>query len=342
MMTVRKATWPAVLGLAVLTFISGSGFVQADSARRPGTPDAGRSGARSRADHSASPSANCNRTSVGFTPLSDLGTGTYQGFEGGLYLGGSNQPPLDYRWMGRAHASRVQPLDRNGQPDPNGRIVLLSIGMSNTTQEFSTFKSAADADPQKNPQLKIVDGAQGGQDAEIIRNPKAKFWSVVDQRLSSAGVTPEQVQTVWLKEAVAREDRPFPADAQGLQSALHDIVDIMQARYPNLQIVYLASRTYGGYATGTLNPEPFAYESGFAVKWLIDEHANSTGEGAWLAWGPYMWADGIKPRSDGLTWQCSDFQSDGTHPSASGRQKVVNMLLNFFKTDETAVGWFVR
>ncbi len=43
----------------------------------------------------------------------------------------------------------------------------------------------------------------------------------------------------------------------------------MQERFPNLRIAYVSSQTYGGYATTPLNPEPFAYESGFAVKWLI-------------------------------------------------------------------------
>lgn len=290
---------------------------------------------------SLTPSSDCARTSVGFTPLNDLAGGSYQGYEAGLYLGGTNYPPLDYRWMGRAHCGAVQPLDQNGQPNANGRIVLLSIGMSNTTQEFSTFKSMADADPEKNPRLTIVDGAQGGQDAQIIRNPKAQFWTVVDQRLTAAGVSPGQVQTAWLKQAIAGENRLFPADALGLRDALRDIVDIMQTRYPNLRIIYFGSRVYAGYATSTLSPEPSAFQGGFAVKWLIDEHINSNGDGAWLAWGPYLWADGMVPRSDGLTWLCSDFQNDGTHPSTTGRQKVAGLLLNFFKADETARPWFV-
>jgi len=243
--------------------------------------------------------------------------------------------------MGRAHCAAVQPLDHNGQPNSTGRIVLLSIGMSNTTQEFSTFKTMADADPEKNPQLTIVDGAQGGQDAQVIRNPNAQFWTIVDQRLTAAGVSPQQVQTAWLKQAIGGENRVFPADALGLRDALRDIVAIMQTRYPNIRIIYFGSRIYAGYATTTLNPEPYAYQSGFAVKWLIDEHINSNGDGAWLAWGPYLWADGLVPRSDGLTWLCSDFQNDGTHPATTGRQKVAGLLLNFFKTDETARPWFV-
>jgi hypothetical protein len=291
---------------------------------------------------SDAPHANCDRTSTGLTPLNDLGYDTYQGYEGGIYPFGENHPPLDYRWIGRARARLVVPRDANGQPDPtNGKIVLLSVGMSNTTQEFSTFKNMADADPQKNPRLTIVDGAQGGQDAQAIRNPNAPFWTIIDQRLANAGVTPNQVQVAWLKEAIAGENRQFPADAQGLRDALRDIVGIMETRYPNLQIVYMASRIYAGYASTALNPEPYAYQSGFAVKWLIEERTTGDPPGAWLAWGPYLWADGLKPRSDGLTWQCSDFAEDGTHPATSGRAKVANMLLNFLKTEETARVWFL-
>jgi hypothetical protein len=62
----------------------------------------------------------------------------------------------------------------------------------------------------------------------------------------------------------------------------------------------------------------------------------------WLAWGPYLWADGRKPRSDGLIWECTDFISDGTHPSDAGRTKVAQLLLSFFKTDSTATIWFLK
>jgi len=62
----------------------------------------------------------------------------------------------------------------------------------------------------------------------------------------------------------------------------------------------------------------------------------------WLAWGPDLRADGTTPRSDGLTWACPDFSSsDGTHPSASGQQKVAQMLLTFFQTDSTARAWYL-
>jgi hypothetical protein len=235
---------------------------------------------------------------------------------------------------------------------PNGRIVLLSIGMSNTTQEFSVFRQIADTDHAKNPRLVIVDGAQGGQTAAIIANPYANFWTVVDQRLTAAGVTRQQVQVVWIKEADASPTQAFPTHATALQLELEAIARIVKSLYPNARLAYCSSRTYGGYATTALNPEPFAYETGFSVKWMIEKqisgdtslaYAGSFTRSPWLAWGPYLWADGTTQRTDGLTWQCADTQtSDGTHPTASGCLKVATLLLNFFKSDLTATPWFLK
>jgi hypothetical protein len=36
----------------------------------------------------------CSVTSVGFTPINVLGAGTFRGFQGGLYPGGSNVRPV--------------------------------------------------------------------------------------------------------------------------------------------------------------------------------------------------------------------------------------------------------
>ena len=149
------------------------------------------------------------------------------------------------------------------------------------------------------------------------------------------------MQAVWLKEAIAGEDRRFPKDARALQADLRSIVRTMRIRYPNLRLIYLSSRTYGGYAITGLNPEPAAYDSGYAVRGVIQDRMAGKLKGPWLGWGPYLWTDGLIERSDGLTWTCDDVESDGTHPSKSGVQKVVNLLITFFKTDPTARRWFV-
>jgi len=299
-----------------------------------------------------SPAQNPGGISVGLRPLTELGSALYKGFPGGLYPGSSNSRPAQHDSVGRMIAQQVLPLDRSGFVDAaNGKIVLLSIGMSNTTQEFSVFKTLADADAAKNPRLVIVDGAQGGQTASIIANPAAAFWSVIDQRLQAAGVTRQQVQVAWVKEADAGPTSGFPTYAMTLSTELEKIVKILKSFYPNIRIAYLSSRIYAGYATTTLNPEPYAYESAFSVKWLIEKQIRGDTSLAysvpflrapWLSWGPYLWADGLTPRSDGLIWLATDFQPDGTHPSPNGQKRVASLLLSFFKTDPTSIPWFLK
>jgi hypothetical protein len=280
----------------------------------------------------SSPQADCSLERTGLIPLTDMGKRRYRGHRGGLYPGGVNRPPQKYLRKALTASKRVKPI--------NGKVVLLSLGMSNASVEFSAFKRSADRDPQKNSSLVVVDGAQDGFDSRRARS-QPEFWNTVDQRLADADVAPNQVQAVWLKQAVAGEQRPFPRDARGLQSDLRAIIRIMRVRYPNVKLIYLSSRTYAGYAITGLNPEPAAYDSAYAVRGVIQERINGRLKGPFLLWGPYLWTDGLAGRSDGLVWTCDDVEEDGTHPSRSGIQKVVNMLTTFFKTDPTAKRWYV-
>lgn len=292
-------------------------------------------------------------------PLTDLGTEKYQGFEGGLYPGGKNERPAEHEKAGVALAKKVEPIDPDGKPSADGKIVLLSVGMSNTSQASDGFRKLLDKDEDKSPRLVFVNGAQGGMTAKAIQDPDDKgsgtrYWDEVDKRLKAAGVTRAQVQAVWIKQADANPKEGFPKYAQNLQAELATIVRLLPARFPNVKLVYLSSRTYGGYATTPLNPEPYAYESGFSVKWLIAgqiqgeaalnyDAAQGAVKAPWLSWGPYLWANGSTKRSDGFSYQESDFTAnDGTHESASGQEKVGQELLRFFKTDTTTKPWFVR
>jgi hypothetical protein len=293
------------------------------------------------------------RESTGLVPLPDLGKGTHQGEQGGLYPDGQNTPPAPHLKAGRALARAITPLDAEGRKAESGKIVLLSIGMSNTTQEFQMFQKLAGEDTDLNPRLAIVDGAQGGQAAEITANPQANYWKVVDERIAQAGVTAKQVQVVWLKQANIRPTQEFPANARRLQGDVVATLHNLAARFPNLKIAYLSGRTYGGYAASSLNPEPHAYESGFAMKWVIVEQiagkpelnydaAKGEVRSPWVAWGPYLWTDGMKGRQDGFTYARDDFGPDGTHPSTSGREKVARLLLTFLKNDPTSRPWFLK
>lgn len=290
--------------------------------------------------------------STGLIPIPDMQPGeTYEGRPAGLYPDELNHlvgRPL----AERLHAAqRIRPRAADGSLNPDGRIVLLSVGMSNTSQESNAFNQLLNQFANRNPALRFVNGAQGGQTAAIISNPGANFWTVIEQRLAAAGVTAQQVQAVWFKEANAQPSGPVNPVIDTLREQFESILQIMRSRYPNLQIVYSSSRTYGGYATTALNPEPYAYAGGFAVQDLVadqirgDDPGLTTGDSGltpYAQWGAYLWADGLAGREDGLVWIRDDFQKDGTHPSAAGQAKVADLLLAHFSADWTARLWFLR
>jgi lysophospholipase L1-like esterase len=291
----------------------------------------------------------CSRTSVNLAPLSDLTAGAYQGEPGGLYPGRSNTMPASHLSAGLELARGIEPLDAQGMASPSGRYVFISIGMSNTTQEFSAFVPLASADASRDPRLTIVDGAQGGQTAADWANPACQCWTRLDGRLQQANVSAAQVAVAWIKLANRQPSEGWPTHARRLKDDTVIVLERLKARFPNLRLAYFSSRIYAGYATTTLNPEPYAYQSGFSVRWTIEDQLNGglSFSGAhprspWIAWAPYLWADGVRPRSDGLTWACSDLAADGTHPSTVGRQKVAQQLLDFVRTDATAREWYLK
>lgn len=291
------------------------------------------------------------KPAVGLKPLTEMSaTDKYKGEEGGLYGGGKNEPTGAHLEAAKKETARIVPLDADGKPAKNGKIGLVSISMSNATQEYSMFKQIADRDDMKSPLVAIVDCAQGGQAMAQWVDPKARAWVEADRRLEAAKVSPNQVQVVWVKLANVGPRGELAEHGKKLQKDTLAVVQNAKTRFPNLRIAYLGSRIYAGYATTALNPEPYAYEGAFAARWLIQDQIKGNadlsyadGKAPLLLWGPYFWGDGITPRhSDKLIWERKDLAGDGTHPSQSGREKVANMLLTFFKTDPLANTWFVK
>src|ERR1051325_3780462 len=101
--------------------------------------------------------SDCSLTKLGMKPLPELGLSSYKGYPAGLYPNGANnRPPAHFAAGLFIATNQIQPLNSLGNVDTNsGKIVLLSIGMSNTTDEWSSlgtnFSMLADAHPSKNP-----------------------------------------------------------------------------------------------------------------------------------------------------------------------------------------------
>lgn len=324
--------------------------------------------------------------------LPDLATGgqRWKNYAGGLYPDGGNVLPADHLAAGLAQAARITPLAVDGTPDPvSGRIVLLSIGMSNTTQEFCHFNGvdnhqpgscmpwtlsgrARDDQAVEHTHLVLINGARGGMSAENWTSPSRphvvpaptgcgpfadpnnatlypstpsgaaeklgvfgpgglydeEYDRINACNLKAQGLSFRQVQVALVK--LSRADPTagvLPdsnADAYNLERDLGNVVRTLKSRYPNLRQVYLSSRVWGGFS-GASTAEPFSFETGFGVKWLIEAQVNqlrnggqltvpttapgfpgdldyTTGVAPWLAWGGYLWANYNRPTSGDATW----------------------------------------
>ena len=281
------------------------------------------------------------------TPLTDLGaTEHYEGQDGGLYGGGKNTPPEAQRRAAAEQLAKIRPRTAAGEAADDGTIGFVAISMSNATQEFSRFKQIADVSPLKSARVTIVDCAQGGQAMAQWVPADGRPWEEARRRLAAAKVSPLQVQVAWIKLANVGPSGSLEEHGRKLERDTLAVLQHARALFPNLRIAYLGSRTYGGYAVTGLNPEPYAFEGAFAVRWLIGRQVDGDAELALakvplLLWGPYLWADGARGRkTDSLVWERGDFGDDGVHPSPAGRQKVAELLLNFCATDPLAKPWF--
>jgi hypothetical protein len=251
--------------------------------------------------------------------------------------------------------------------------VFTSLGASDAEDEwcfaitdctsYSFTGQAAASTAVNHADLVIVDGSNSGANAATWACPSGncpsngpitnRYDYVLDNILTPAGVTEAQVQVVWLSEADLNPTYTptLPsgsADAYQFEFLMGQTLRALKVRWPNVKQVFISSRIYAGYSTTDQSPEPYAYEYGFAVKWLINAQIVQRETGyvdplagdlltacPWIAWGPYLWGNGDNnlPGSLALTWVPSDFvTSDEMHPSVIGSTQAATALMNFFLT----------
>ena len=196
----------------------------------------------------------------------------------------------------------------------------------------------------------LVDGAQGGHDGHRLGEPPAappprrpQPVGGPRERLRQAGVTPPQVQAAWIKQAEAGPARlgEFPKHAEAMKRNMVTLLNKLAEKFPNLRIAYLSSR-YAGYARTELNPEPYAYESAFVVRWLIRDQiggepslnfdpAKGPPKSPVLLWGPYLWADGQKGRKRTACSGNRRTLAATARTPARAAGKSCRLLLRFFQ-----------
>lgn len=266
---------------------------------------------------------NCNNTSTGSVPLTNTGD---------LYAGGNTMPAAH-----GAAAPAVTPVD--------GIVGVISLGMSNGQQEWGEFLQQIASRNDLASNLRFANGAQSGKSMALWANPANNAWDNAVADVAAAGIRADQVRVVWMKMGSRLGelgDDTFDERVATEQRWLNAVIDNAAAVFPNLQRVYVSSRIYAGYSADTsIHAEPMTgYDNGFAVKAVVQDSIDGT-QPVWAAWGPYLWADGLDPRGDGLIWECDDLEEDGVHPSGSGEAKVATMLQDFFSSEPTSCEWFL-
>ena len=295
----------------------------------------------------------CSNDSLGLTPLIDMGATTYMGFEGGLYPGATNTIPADHLALGMSLLNYVGPLDADGQPSEGGSIGFMGVGVSTTGLDWDAFASLVAGESGINPQVVLVNGGVSGNPISQWIEPTDFPWGFMADQVTATGLTPAQIQVAW----VMMPDRPqtpppFPDRQELYREQLQAVLRILKTNYPNLHLAFISSHQYAGYGTGNITEPGNGYEHGFGVKWTIESQISGDGNlnadpaagpivAPWIAWGPYTWADGVNPRSDGLVWECDEFGRDGSHPNSAGSLKLGGLLLDFFTSDPAATPWFL-
>jgi hypothetical protein len=73
----------------------------------------------------------------------------------------------------------------------------------------------------------------------------------------------------FARENSAFDLNDFPKAALKLQGDLETVVHNLKLHFPNIKIAYFSSRTRAYVYWEGANPEPGAFETGLAVKWMI-------------------------------------------------------------------------
>lgn len=278
-----------------------------------------------------------------YTPICDTRDILTAGRSGGLYPNGQNIPTDLYEQYRRVSVAKVMPRNASGNPDPQGQIGFLCIGMSNAGLYFRGFTDALEVHSSIQPAIRFVHAAMEGRDIRHIVHANDAYWKHVHHAIRDAGLTPAQIQVVWMMQTVhgaALLHDPGEMYISWLADRYLDVVTLLSALFPNLQLLYSSGREYGGYnPPGQGNPEPYAWYTGLAWKDLIRRHPPTPAYARpWIGWAGYFWANGMHPRKDGLVWKRSDFQEDGVHPSHSGIAKAGRIILDHFLLGE-GNGW---
>jgi len=285
---------------------------------------------------------NCTMEATGLIPVADLGKSTFNGFIGGKYPDGNNEIPLPHFQKGMEACNMIKPLNVDGLYDStNGKIGFMVLGFS-TAAMTGRFVRTIYESQNKDEQLKIIIGAQGGKDINSMTEANGNYWQIVDTILNDEDISLEQIQIIWISSGdIISYQQPFPEQCYTQIEKYQLMLKEIKNKFPNIRVIFISDRTYAGYI-GEVGEgpqelkEPTAYYNSWTVKWLIEKQIKevkgfTSDEIPFIDWGPALWTDGVIGNKNGYKWNCEDSGKGGIHPSSKGRMKEASMVYLYFK-----------
>lgn len=286
-------------------------------------------------------------------PLTDLGSGTYNGWTGGLYPNGTNLPSGTYAEDLAATASSIVPLDANGNYSSGGKIGFVSIGASTCSIMMNNLRKKTKKSSLTNPLLTTANCTGGGESIQEINDTISNaYWNVVNSKLSKNSLTAKQVEIVYLETDDSITLMTFPERPLHTKEVYTSALQIMLRKFPNLKMVYVIGRTTTFLAPGKKpqNREPGPYYNGWGCKFLVEGQINNEPELSYkgadrkvpmVTWGWYEWSVGYQARNDGFTWT-KELTSDGLHANDQGADILSTNFMNFLLNDPYASIWYAK
>lgn len=298
------------------------------------------------------PLANLRAEAPGLPPINSLAIGKYQGFTGGLYAEGKNEPDKHHAAALTIMTAAIEPLDFAGKPDPKGKVVVVGIGASVCRQVFAALEDLAPKTPGLAPSVFFVNCAKGGHDVNKLADPR--YWLDAKAELTRRGLSPAQVQVAWYQSDDLRDSRDdFPGRPERLKESIAGNLRLLKEHFPHLRLCYHSGRHTTAFSPAQADKvkhrEPRPWMCGWAIKWLIEEQSAGRKEFRFAGpdaplplntWAGYFWTDGDQKRHDGYQWTREDVVADGVHLSEKGKPRVARELIDFWKQDPYARTWF--
>jgi len=284
---------------------------------------------------------NCDAPNSGLTPFLDLQTGTYMGYQAGLYPGGTNTLTGPHLKSGKTIAKGIKPLDGDGNVNFGDGVVLVAgFGPSVPGHIYNKFVEHVRTPSEKydmNPCMDAINLCVGGKDISYPTSDSlyVAYWEGLVQNVYDVGYTPQQVQIGWMyfNAKGLTEPPAFPGKSLEMEELYIQFINKAKEYFPNLKIMYMSSRHWGGFADTTITEyyslaEPASYQNSWSVKWTVEAQINGTEprlqyKGAapkapYILWGPNFWCDGeLKRMWDDKKYICelSFDEDDGYHLS---------------------------